>query len=89
MNELFKEVRIWRRPSDILAIRYSCLEEVISGKYAVQSADFFRVPLEKSQFQQFEQQFVELFIEISPLERCDWFNSLEDAIASHDKDFSR
>jgi len=32
--------------------------------------------------------FVELFVETDPKERCEWFASLQEAIADHDKKFS-
>jgi hypothetical protein len=33
-------------------------------------------------------QLVELFIEIEPADRCEWFETVEDAIAAHERDFS-
>lgn len=85
----FREVMIWKRLDASSAVRYSCLHDIKSGRYAVQSEDFFRLPLEEKQFRYFEMQFVELLIETSPFERCKWFDSLEIAIAAHNLDFSR
>jgi hypothetical protein len=86
--ELFREVMIWKRLSDVSAVRYSCLNDLKTDRYAVQSADFFRLPVEEKQFRTAEKQFVELFIETSVLKRCDWFGSLGDAIRAHEQMFN-
>ncbi|MFC5475095.1 hypothetical protein [Paraherbaspirillum soli] len=86
--DLFKEVMVWKRLGDTSAVRYCCLNDLKTDQYAVQSADFFRLPLEEQQFRNFQSQFAELFIEVSVHERCDWYDSLEDAIRAHDRDFS-
>lgn len=86
--ELFKEIMIWKRLDNVSAVRYSCLRDLQNGKFAVQSADFFRLPLERHAAIEFTRQFAELFIEIAPHERCLWFDSLEEAIISHEREFS-
>lgn len=88
MSDLFIEVMIWKYFDGATAVRYCCFHDLADGKYAVQSADFFRIPLTEIQFRNFEKQFVELFTEISPRERCVWFDSLEEAIKAHEHDFS-
>ena len=89
MNDLFKEVMVWRRIDTVSAVRYSCLQDVENEKYVVQSADFFRLPLPPGVANVFAGQFAELFIDTSPRERCIWFNSLADAIAHHEREFHR
>ncbi len=84
---LFSQVNIWKRLGPQAAIRYVCFCDPSSGRYAVQSADFFRLPVEESQFRESERQLVELFIEESVLERCAWFESIDQAIRAHDVDF--
>ncbi|MFZ6719214.1 hypothetical protein [Undibacterium sp. Ji49W] len=86
MNELFTEIRVWRRPGDVSAVRYSCLHNLQSQKFAVQSADFFRLPFKSQLSNELERQFVELFIETSPTDSA-WFDSLQDAIEQHALDF--
>ncbi|NHZ77690.1 hypothetical protein F2P44_00015 [Massilia sp. CCM 8695] len=88
MNELFTEIMVWKRIDACSAVRYSCVSDLESGKFAVQSADFFRVPLTRNSTNDFMAQFAELFIETSPRERCIWFDSLADAIFHHDEVFS-
>lgn len=86
-SDIYIQNFVWRRISDSVAIRYAVLMHVESGKFAVQSADFFDRDGE-THFERFDQQFVELMMELSPLERCDWHNSIADAIQAHDIDFS-
>ncbi len=88
MADMFIEVMVWKHLDSATAVRYCCLNDLAVGKYAVQSADFFRLPLDEKQFRDFEKQFVELFTETSPRERCLWFDTLEEAIKAHDQDFS-
>lgn len=88
---LFKEIKIWKRVDDGLAIVYCCFLNIKTNKYAVQSADFYRTPVKKEQLDNFNKQCIELFIDLPLEERCDkdsWFESLEEAIKAHDTDFS-
>jgi hypothetical protein len=87
MNKLYKDIKIWKHVDAKTAVRYNCLADLTIGRFAVQSADFFQRPVSREQLQVFDRQYLELFIEISPHERCEWFESLEDAIAAHDRDF--
>jgi hypothetical protein len=84
---LLSEIMVWKRIDETSAVRYCCLNDILSNKYAVQSTDFFRLPLEEKQFRDFDKQFVELFIEVSVFERCDWFDSILEAISAHDQGF--
>lgn len=85
---VFEEVLVWRKLADETAIRYFCFKNISSKLYAIQHADFFRLPIDDGQIRQFARQSIELFIEESPLERCEWYNSLEEAIAAHHKTFN-
>lgn len=88
MNDIYQEITIWKCFDKKTAIRYRGLFNINTRKYGVQSADFYRLPLEEKQLLQFENQFVGLFLEVSPEERCDWFDSIEEAIKAHEKEFS-
>ncbi len=79
----FREIMIWRHAGDDRAIKYTCFQSLLTQKYCVQSADSFYLPVGKDQVQQSELQMIELFIEVSPHERCEWFDSLEEAITQH------
>ncbi len=88
MSEFFKEIMIWKRLDKVSAVRYSCLNDLQNGKFAVQSADFFRLPLDGYSANEFARQFAVLFIEVPPRERCSWFDSLDEAIIYHEREFS-
>jgi|EndMetStandDraft_4_1072995.scaffolds.fasta_scaffold28477_2 hypothetical protein len=88
MDRLYTELRIWRRRDAETAVLYRCWEDLKTGRFAVQSADFFKRPIDASQLQGSDVQFAELFIEVSPGERCLWFDSVEEAITAHHSEFS-
>lgn len=85
---LYKEIMVWRRLNAQTAIRYRCLHDLESGKYAVSNADGFRVGDNEQHHSYLENLFVELLTETSPSERCDWFEKIGDAIAHHDREFN-
>ena len=87
MNELFEEVVVWKRISEDAVVKYCCFRDCGDGRVAVQSADFFRLPVDDAQLMRSERQKLELLIECSPRDRCEWFESLEDAISHHDAAF--
>lgn len=86
MNTLYREITIWRRNSDAEAVRYSCFENVETGRFCVQLADFVQLPLKDEQAHHQQRNRVELFIE-GQLEACDWHDSLKTAIKTHDATF--
>ncbi|WP_044563323.1 hypothetical protein [Azospirillum sp. B4] len=87
---LFQEVMVWKRLENgtARAVRYTCFQDVATGRYAVQSADFFHLPVPDDQLAFFARQQVELFIEMPVTGRCAWFDTLAEAIAAHDQDFN-
>jgi hypothetical protein len=84
---LYQELTMWKRIAETTAVRYRCLMNSANKKISVQSADFYRLPLTQEQVLQFQTQFVELFCECDPGERSDSFDSLEEAIAAHERSF--
>jgi hypothetical protein len=60
---------------------------VSSGKYSVQSADFYQVPFDPKQAADLDRQCAELMAEQPPDERAGSFESIEAAIEAHDQDF--
>jgi hypothetical protein len=89
MNKgLYRQIFVWRRKNKSEAIRYACLESVTTGLFYVQSADFFRLPVDGEQARLHDMQFVELFIEDSVADRANGHATLASAIAQHDIDFS-
>jgi hypothetical protein len=88
MENLFRAFDVWRR-ADGYAVRYRCFQLVDSGKFTVQSADFYRLPSSPEQVLSLDRQFLELFIEQGPDERSSTFATLEEAIAHHEREFGR
>ncbi len=88
MNDLYVELKVWKRLNDQAAVLYRCFKSLEDEKFAVQSADFFRLPIDERQIHNSARQFFELLIEVAPSQRCAWFESLDEAIAAHDRDFS-
>ena len=71
--------------SDTCAVRYSCLRELGTNRYKVQSLDYHHLPLRDADARLFERQFAELIAE--GVESGDWFDSLDAAVAAYDAEF--
>jgi hypothetical protein len=87
MMNLYRTIDVWKRVDQTTAIRYRCFESFQSKRYCVQSADFYRLPLDAKQVSNLDSQFVQLFLEPAPSNRAAEYLTLEEAIAAHDKDF--
>jgi hypothetical protein len=85
---LYEAIDVWRRLSPTRVTRYRCFRNVSSGRYSVQSADFYQMPLDSKQAADLERQYLELMAEQAPDERASSFESIEAAIEAHDRDFS-
>jgi hypothetical protein len=87
MDTLYRAIDVWRRrPNGV--IRYRCFEVLASGRFCVQSADFFSLPVDKQRGDFSDRLFQELLIEQARDERTATFSTLEEAIAGHDRDFA-
>lgn len=84
---MFKAISVWKRISDSEAVRYRCFQNLQTGKYSVQSADFYRLPENLAQSAQLERQHIELFVEQAPDERTGGHETLESAIEAHEAEF--
>jgi hypothetical protein len=81
---LYRAVEVWARIEDNTVVRYRCLQSLDNGKYCVQSADFYHKGKEPSAL---DAQFIELFTEQDPAERSGQHDTLEAAIAAHNREF--
>ena len=86
--QLFKEISVWRRVNDKTLLQYRCLQALPEGGYFVKSSHFYHEPIDREQINQAQFYFLDgmvgdALIEI-PRER---YETLEEAIASHDNDF--
>jgi hypothetical protein len=84
---LYKAIDVWKRVNKTTAIRYRCFESLNSGHFCVQSADFYRIPLDADQVRSLSSQFVELLVEQDPVERSGEYATVAEAIAAHDEEF--
>jgi hypothetical protein len=84
---MFKAIDVWKRISDSEAVRYRCFQNLQTGEYSVQSADFYRLPRNPAQSDRLEQQHIELFVEQAPDERTGSHETLEAAIEAHEAEF--
>jgi hypothetical protein len=84
---MFKAIDVWKRVTDSEAVRYRCFQNIKTGKYSVQSADWYRLPQDAAQELEHERQHIELFIEQAPDKRSSAYDSLEIAIEAHDAAF--
>jgi hypothetical protein len=75
---MFKAFDVWKRIEPARLIRYRCFEDMGTGKFCVQSADFYSIPVRPEQLMQSEKQFLELMIEESPVTPSGTFDSLEE-----------
>ena len=84
MSKLYKEIVVWKRIDDEQVIKYNCFEVLGEDKYCVQSADYYYLSTNNQDRLAFEEQFLELLIEVAPDERSQLYDSLEEAIESFD-----
>ena len=85
-DSFWKSYDVWRRTEN-QAIRYRCFQNVRTGLFSVQSADFYQLPLNHENICRHDNQFIEYFLEEAPDDRSGSFNSLEEAIQAHDDEF--
>ena len=83
----FRIIDVWQRIDQRSVKRYRCFEVLPNNGYCVQSADFYRLPVDAKQVAELDRQFVELFAEQPPDERSSTYKTLEEAILQHQKDF--
>jgi hypothetical protein len=85
---MFTSIDVWKQIDERTAVRYRCFRSLVTGKYSVQSTDFYRLPFDATQVVSLDQQYVELFVEQQPDARSGSFDTIEQAIAAHDNDFA-
>lgn len=83
---LYKQIDVWERKDSRTVIRYRCFESLDSGKFSVQSADFYHDGKADASL---DGQFVELFMEQDPAERWGEHATIKAAIATHNRDFAQ
>ncbi|HEU0178631.1 MAG TPA: hypothetical protein VFV58_30575 [Blastocatellia bacterium] len=84
---MYRAIDVWRRDGKHKLARYRCFQILESGKYCVQSVDYYYAPIEDEQIKQHEKQFLELLAESFPDDRGEVYDSLEEAIEAFDQEF--
>src|SRR4051812_47479298 len=87
LNTMYQSFSVWKRLEGGRLARYRCFKILKSGRYCVQSCDFYDQPLATNRAAEFEEQFLELLAEDPPDLRSGAFDSIADAIDAHDREF--
>ncbi|MBO3459923.1 hypothetical protein G7B40_040050 [Aetokthonos hydrillicola Thurmond2011] len=85
---MFKAIDVWKRLDTTTAVRYRCFQRLTDGQFCVQSADYYYLPIREEQVRSLDRQFLELFVEEAPDERCEVYPRLEEAIAMYESEFA-
>ena len=81
---IYKAIDVWERKDAQTVVRYRCFESLDTGRYCIQSADFYhhgKPPVRLGN------QFIELFAEQDPTQRSGEHETLQAAIAAHKREF--
>jgi len=84
---MFKAIDVWKRVDDKTLIRYRCFHILSTNRYCVQSADYYKLPIDEKTIKDHDKQFLELLFEDAPDTRAQTYQTLEEAIVRHDEDF--
>lgn len=84
---MFEKIDVWKRVDGKCVARYQCLKRMSDGLFTVQNTDFLYLPISLLSLKNSDQQFLELFMDDDPSDRCDWFPSLIEAINKHNAEF--
>src|SRR5580692_11667062 len=84
---LFESINVWKRVSANSLVLYRCFKNLATGRFSVQSADFYPFPIDAAQVSFLERNYLQLFAALSPEERSNSFATLVEAIEEHDREF--
>ena len=87
MVGMYHELSVWKRIDGRRAVRFRCIEDLGTGRFCVQSADFYSLPVTPGVASDFDRQFIEVLVENDPAERNGWFPSAGEAITAHEEEF--
>lgn len=88
-DPLFREISIWRRWESGSVTRYTCFQRLDTMQFGVHSSEKYASAKQAhGDSDDRTALLLELFIETSPIERCEWFEALELAVQAHDAAFA-
>ena len=81
---LYRTIDVWERKNARTVVRYRCFEALETGRYCVQSADFYHLGKPTPDA---DGQFIELLTEQDPVQRSGEHDTLAAAISAHKREF--
>ncbi|USA48263.1 hypothetical protein NDN11_04615 [Acinetobacter sp. C26M] len=87
-NDLFQLMPIFKRISNQQLAEYVCLYSLETKQYAVLCTNFYNPTSSNEDHAYFKKLTFDLLLEESPLSRCKWFSTIEQAIDQHYLEFS-
>jgi hypothetical protein len=87
MTDMYRAFDVWKRSSSHMLVRYRCFEDLGTGMFCVQSADYYKEPLSDDRVLELQTQYIELLLEESPFKRSGSFATIEEAILDHIETF--
>ncbi len=89
MKDLYRAFDVWKREGARSLVRYRCFENLGTGKFCVQSADFYKSPVAEERMNELQKQYIELLLKESPFKRAGSFDTVEEAIRDHIESFEK
>jgi hypothetical protein len=86
---MYRSIDVWKRVSSGRVARYRCFENLETGRFSVQSCDFYNVSDPAHTASELDRQAIELLADCAPEERTASHPTLAEAVAAHDRDFDR
>ncbi|HEY9552110.1 hypothetical protein [Allosphingosinicella sp.] len=87
-HNLYREHRVYARKANELVL-FVCLERLSDGKFAVSQAEFLREGDDlKERMAQIAATVVELMLDEDPVERVEFFDTIVEAVSSHEHAFA-
>ena len=83
---IYRSIDVWERKDGQTVVRYRCFESLDTGKYSVQSADYYH---DGKKPRGLADKFIELLTEQDPAKRSGQHDTLEAAIAAHKREFDK
>jgi len=89
MKDYFRAFDVWKREGTKTLVRYHCFENLGTGKFCVQSADFYKTPVTEERLTELQEQYLELLLKESPFKRAGSFDTVQEAIRDHIETFGK
>ena len=88
MTDAYLQLLVWKRPAEGTAVVYVCFQRLRDGMFSVQNAEFFHGGQPEAQWARLHASTGALFLDDDPASRGPWLETLDDAVAAHERDFA-